>query len=86
MTTRTTDKSVKFIRPFAFGDADGSYPAGEYLVQTDEEIIEGPSFVAWRRVATKIHLRREGRTQVHAIEPAELDLLLSKDADAASTR
>jgi len=32
--------------------ADGVRPAGTYTVETDEELIEGLSFPAYRRVAT----------------------------------
>ena len=53
---------------------------GACLVQTDEELIEGLSFPAWRRVATTIHVRRDGATQARAIDPRALDLMLARDA------
>ena len=84
MTTRTTERTVTFNRPFELSNADGSYPPGEYLVATDEELIEELSFPAWRRASTTIHVHRGGVTQVLTIEPQELELLLSLDAEAQS--
>jgi hypothetical protein len=83
MTSRTIDRTVTFRRSFILSSADGPYPPGEYLVQTDEEMIEQLSFPAWRRVATMIHVRRGGATQVLTITPQELDLILSRDAEDA---
>jgi hypothetical protein len=84
MTSRTIDRIVTFQRSFTLSNADGPYPAGDYLVQTDEETIDQLSFPAWRRVATTIHVRRGGATQVLTIAPQELDLILSRDRGCAS--
>jgi hypothetical protein len=40
--------------PFELKGVDGMLPAGEYRVLTDEELIDGLSFLAYRRVATLI--------------------------------
>ena len=64
MTSRTTSRTVKFAQPFKLDRDDDVFPAGDYLVETDEELIEGLSFPAWRRVATTMHVRRDGATQV----------------------
>jgi hypothetical protein len=84
MTSRTIDRTVTFHQSFILGDGDGPYPPGEYLVQTDEEMIEQLSFPAWRRVATVIHVRKGGATQVLTIDPRELESVLARDAEAAS--
>jgi hypothetical protein len=83
MTSRTIDRTVTFNRSFNLSNADGPYPPGEYLVQTDEEVIDQLSFPAWRRVATMIHVRRGGATQVVTVSPLELDLLLSRDRECS---
>ena len=80
MTTRTTRKTVTFRQPFALGGVDGVQAAGAYEVATDEEMIEGVSFPAWRRMATMIQLRRNGDTQLYRIDPVELDASLLRDA------
>lgn len=81
MTSRTIDRTVTFQRSFTLRNADDTYPPGEYLVQTDEEMIDQLSFSAWRRVATMIHVRRGGATQVVTVSPQELDLILSRDRE-----
>ena len=56
MTLRTTSKVITFVHPFALPGLDHAQPSGAYTVQTDEEPIEGLSFLAYRRVATVIFL------------------------------
>jgi hypothetical protein len=79
MTTRTARKTVTFTRPFELAGV-GVQPAGAYEVDTDEELIDDLSFLAWRRVATMIHLRRDGAEQVYRVDPVELDANLLRDA------
>jgi hypothetical protein len=45
---------VRFVRPFSLKGAERSFPAGAYRVITDEELIEGISLLAYRRVSTMI--------------------------------
>jgi hypothetical protein len=52
MTIRTTETWVTFQRPFAVNGFERTYPAGSYRVVTDEELIDGLSFLAYRRVST----------------------------------
>ena len=56
MTLRTTSRTITFARPFSLDGLEETQPAGSYRVQTDEEPIEGLSFLAFRRVATVIFL------------------------------
>jgi hypothetical protein len=57
VTTGPARKTVTFTRPFNLTGIDGVQPAGAYEVFTDEELIDDLSFVAYRRVATAMHLR-----------------------------
>ncbi len=41
-------------RPFVLKGWSEPLPAGTYAVETDEGLIEGPSFPAYRRVPTTI--------------------------------
>jgi hypothetical protein len=50
MTIHTSRGTTTFARPFEL-DGFEPQPAGEYRLDWDEEIIEGISFVARRRVA-----------------------------------
>ena len=83
MTIRTTRTTISFLRPFKLRDLDDIQPAGDYLLDTDEELIEGLSRLAYRRIATLLHLpstsRPQNRTEVFSVSPAELDAALEKD-------
>jgi hypothetical protein len=94
MTLRTTQKFVTFNRPFWLDEVAERQPAGTYVVQTDEELIEGLSFLAYRRVATTISVplaaAPKGSFQIINIEPADLESALMRDGapqpDPASLR
>ena len=84
MTTRTTRSVAVFNSAFTLGGIDGELPAGSYRIESEEELIESLSFVAFRRVETTIELPAIGsvslKRQVVAIDP--LDLALAQDRDA----
>lgn len=85
MTTRTTKSKVTFTRPFDLNGFDGQQPAGCYSVETDEELLEGLSFPAYRRMATMMQLDAPSRgsaglLQVAVINPDELVAALAADA------
>ena len=52
MITRTRRETVTFERSFSLKDLGRNLPAGVYEIMTDEELIEGVSFPAYRRVST----------------------------------
>ncbi|MFZ2102349.1 MAG: hypothetical protein WAU86_17465 [Oricola sp.] len=83
MQTRTLRTTACFRHPFSLTGLDDNQPAGEYDIDEDEQIVEGLSWIAWRRVATFIHLpaRREGAgsRQMVGIDRAELDAALELD-------
>ena len=83
MTIRTNKRAVTFKRPFVLLSFDQELPAGEYQVETDEELLEGISFPAYRRILTTIHLHptpgRPGETQALTVDPNELDAALDRD-------
>jgi hypothetical protein len=56
MTIRSRRETVTFKHPFLIRGVDRVLPAGSYKVITDEEMIEGLSFAAYRRVATMIEI------------------------------
>jgi hypothetical protein len=73
---RTIRESVIFDRPFSLSAVDEVQPAGTYTVEIDEELIEGLSFLAYRRVATTIYLPLRpggaGSVQAVKVDPREL--------------
>lgn len=84
---RTTEKTVIFWRPFFISGFDEPFPAGDYLVETDEELVEGLSFRAYRRILTVMQLPalpgRPGLTHSLTIDPHELDEALKRDRELA---
>ena len=77
MSIRTTRETVAFARPFTVIGLDEFQPAGTYTVETDEELIDGVSFPAYRRIGTSIflpaHPARPGWAEVAQIDPRELE-------------
>lgn len=85
MNTRTNRTIVSFKRPFSLPGVDGIQPAGDYVVETDDVLIESVSHVAYRRVATLLHLPSLGVSQYArqhvSVDQADLDAALSRDRD-----
>jgi hypothetical protein len=81
MTMRTTNKTITFHRPFRLEGVDGVLPPADYQVMTDEEIIEGLSFVAYHRVATSIFVPAPYGSAVEmvTIDPADLEAAQAAD-------
>jgi hypothetical protein len=81
MTMRTTNKTITFHRPFRLEGVDGVLPPADYRVVTDEEIIEGLSFMAYHRVATSIFVPAPYGSAVEmvTIDPADLEAAQAAD-------
>jgi hypothetical protein len=90
MTVRTSHKTVTFTRPFSLSAIDEVPAAGTYTVETEEELLPGLSFPAYRRVATLIFLRSRGRgpivEEVVNIDPLELQAAQERDAGRHTPR
>ena len=55
---RTSDATVTFSRPFVIDGFEQELPAGDYVIETEEELIEGLSFPAYKRISTTLHIDR----------------------------
>ena len=87
MTIRTTTSTVTFRQPFLLKGAERTMPAGDYSVVTDEELIDGLSFLAYRRVLTAIHLPMAGHgssIEVLVVDPKDLDAAQVRDRTAST--
>jgi hypothetical protein len=86
MTDRTTETEVTFGHPFRLSILSNPQPAGTYRVVTDEEEIEGLSFLAFRRTATMLQIPAielsRGSSQIILVDPVELATALNKDRQA----
>ena len=82
MLTRTQRSTLVFARPFSVNGEAQRQPAGSYIIETEEELLEGLSFPAYRRVATTITLQSAPAgavVQMLSVDPA--DLARAQDAD-----
>ncbi|MEQ9559792.1 MAG: hypothetical protein RIG67_28795 [Rhodospirillales bacterium] len=90
MTTRTTEKTVTFARPFVLGGFDEVLPAGDYRVETDEELLQSLSFPVFHRVRCVIYLQRGINAARNAraltVDPNDLDAALVRDQAPAVAR
>ena len=87
MTIRTLTKTVVFEKPFLLPSIDRALPAGDYEVVSEEELLEGLSFPAYRRLQTYIHRRptpdQKGLAPSYVVDPTDLDAALARDQAAA---
>lgn len=75
MPNRTRRQDVVFNRPFFLKVWAEPHPAGTYAVETEEELIEGLSFPAYRRVSTTMTrqpVRAGALVQAVSLNPQEL--------------
>ena len=83
MTIRTTRTTVSFSSPFTLQNLQGVQPAGEYVILSDDELVEGLSRVAYRRLVTLFQTPAICGSQVpiqsFSISQTELDAALMKD-------
>jgi len=87
MMTRTRRQSIVFNRPFLIKGIDRLLPSGAYEVVTDEELIEGLSFPAYRRVSTMIFVPAQSQNPSSSIEMLTIDpreLQAARDRDIAT--
>ena len=88
MMNRSTTGFVTFRHSFTIEGLDGWQPAGTYVIEMEEELLQGLSFPAWRRVHTAIRLPQRAGTsvmeQVATIDPKALDTALAVDRAADS--
>ena len=88
MTTRSRRETITFQHPFRIKGIDRLLPPGAYEVITDEEMIEGLSFAAYRRVATMIVVPaaapRSSTTEMISI--GSVDLSDAQRVDACTPR
>lgn len=86
---RTKHSTITMSAPFTLTGVDQRLPAGEYAIDVDEELIEGPSWTGYRRAATYLHLPAIGVASGNAtmiqIDHAELDAAVEADGGPSHT-
>jgi hypothetical protein len=85
MTARITQSTVHFGASFSLTGVDEMLPPGDYAISEDEELIEGPSWIAYRRVGTFICLTDVSLTSVKffAVDHSELETAQRQDQQNA---
>jgi hypothetical protein len=87
MSMRTTRTTLSFAEPFKIRGVDGVLPAGDYVVLVDEELIEGISHTAYRRVGTVLCLpsisEPQHTSQLVPVSQTDLDIATLRDRHAA---
>ena len=85
MLRRAHDQTWTFNKAFLLKGVDRLLPPGSYRVVTDEELIEGLSFPAYRRVATMMFVpgRKGSSLEMLTIDPAELQAAHERDITGA---
>ena len=87
MTTRSRRETITFQHPFRLRGVDRLLPTGAYEVITDEEMIEGLSFPAFRRVATMIMVPAAAQNlAMEMVSIGSVDLADAQHADASVSR
>lgn len=82
MLNRTRREDRVFRRPFLLKGWTEPQPAGRYTVETEEELIEGVSFPAYRRVSTtitRLATRAGALIQAIPVDPRDLDRAQAAD-------
>jgi hypothetical protein len=83
MAARTQHKTVSFAHPFVMKGIDRVLPPGNYVVVTDEELLEGMSFPVYRRVSTAMMVQAQDRPssiEMLIVDPHDLEAAQQRDA------
>ena len=87
MIERTTTSEITFAHPFALSSLVVPLQAGTYRLVVDEELIEGISYVAYRRVAAHLEIPaisvEAGTRQFLQVSADEIASALRNDAGTA---
>ncbi|MBB3979965.1 hypothetical protein GGQ64_005212 [Rhizobium azooxidifex] len=87
MIERTTNSEITFAHPFVLSVLVVPLQAGTYRLVVDEELIDGASYVAYRRVATHLEIPaisvEAGTRQFLQVSAEEIASALRHDAELA---
>ena len=84
-TTRHTTATVTFQRPFILDGFEQLQPAGSYIVDTEEELIDTVLSPGWKRTSTAMRLTRHGAIEQVPVDPEQLQEALRRDGAQADS-
>lgn len=73
---------MTFSAPFHLPGFEALLPAGTYVVEMDEEAIEGQFHTAFRRTATTVRIQTGATIEHHRVDPQDLEAALRQDRNA----
>jgi hypothetical protein len=79
MNKRSTSRTITFQRPFVLEDFPALAPAGDYVIDTEEEEIDTMLSSSWRRISTTIRVRVDGAIEFRLVDPQALQDALVRD-------
>ncbi len=83
MSSRTARSTVTFAHPFRIAGYEDDLPAGNYQVDVDEDLLEGPSFEAYRETGSYLLVGSRagggGCAEMRPIDPRDLEAALARD-------
>lgn len=86
MINRISEATVRFSRPFVIDGFALELPPGDYVIETEEELIQGLSFPVYKRIATTLHVDRipgrPGQRESWQIAPEALEAALNRYGEA----
>lgn len=81
MQTRRIRQTIRFRERFSLSGVGAPLPAGDYVIIEDEELMEGLSWIAYRRTGTFIEVSatqsKTHKHQVFTIDREELEYALN---------
>ena len=78
--TRHTTATVTFRRPFILDGFEQLQPAGSYIVDTEEELMDTVLSSGWKRTSTAMRLMRHGAVEQVPVNPDQLQQALMRDS------
>jgi hypothetical protein len=79
MTTRSTSRMVTFQHAFVLDGFARQVPAGTYLVETEETLMDSVLSLAWKRASTIMRLPTATGSQDVFVDPEQLNAALLRD-------
>lgn len=87
MIMRTQKTSVTFASSFTLEGRDEIFPPGTYAVETEEQLLEGLTFTAFRRTQVSIRFPatsgHSATARMLILEPKQLDAAIERDRIAS---
>src|ERR1051325_10006863 len=84
-TNRHTTATVTFRRPFILDGFEQLQPAGSYIVDTEEELMDSVLCSGWKRTSTAMRLMRHGAVEQVPVDPEQLQEALRRDGAQADS-